>query len=401
MANTTPSPNMNMPVPNVGIDPSPQWASDINACLSVIDGHNHSLGTGVQISPSGLNINADLPFLSNNATLLRSVRFAAQSGAISGPADLGCLYEAGVDLYYNDGSGNQIRITQAGSVTGSSGTITGLPSGTASAAYAAGTFTFQSATNTAATIDAGSYIFRNLTASSHGVTVSPPNSLGSDYNLILPSIPGVTSLMTLDNSGNMAAVTTVDGTTVIISSNMIEVGTIQNGNIAAGGGGGGGGASANGTNSGAGGAGAAGGDTTFNGITISYGASGGNHISGGAVSGPISYAYYAGGYSGTNGSSSQGYAGGGGSGTAGGGAASDVGAGGAAGNPGSNATGNGAGGGGYNNGSTVNGGGGGCVLQRRIFQLTAGASITVVVGAGGAASGSAGCGSDGLVNIYY
>jgi hypothetical protein len=30
--------------------------------------------------------------------------------------ELGCLYESGVDLYYNDGSGNVVRLTSGGSV---------------------------------------------------------------------------------------------------------------------------------------------------------------------------------------------------------------------------------------------------------------------------------------------
>jgi microcystin-dependent protein len=236
MANTTISPNMMMPIPVVSVDPGPDWATNINSCLSIIDGHNHSLGTGVQITPSGLNINADLTIQDNNLTNVRTIRFFPQSAALSGGSDIGCLYEAGVDLYYNDGSGNQIRITQSGSVAGSAGTITGLPSGTASAAYSGGTFVFQSATSTAATIDAGSYIFRNLTASSNGVTVSPVNSLGSNYSLFLPTLPGSTSIMQLDNAGNITAALAVDNSTLQNTGTVLKVksGGITNTQIATG-----------------------------------------------------------------------------------------------------------------------------------------------------------------------
>jgi hypothetical protein len=170
MSNTVTSPNMGLPIPVVSTDPGPDWAQNINAALSILDGHNHSAGSGVLITPAGIFINADLLFNSNNATLLRSVRFSPQNSTLSASSDIGCLYEVGPDLYYNDGLGNQIRITQSGSVTGSTGTITGLPSGTASASYSAGTFTFQSATAVAANIAAAAV------TNSTGVAVQGTNT---------------------------------------------------------------------------------------------------------------------------------------------------------------------------------------------------------------------------------
>ncbi len=203
MSNTSISPNMNMPVPNVGVDPGPDWATNVNACLSIIDGHNHALGTGVQINPNGININADLTFNNNNGIGFRAVRFSPQGTPLSTPADIGELYEVGVDLWYNDGAGNQIRITQGGTVTGATGTITGLPSGTASASYAAGTFVFESATATPATIDAGSIIIRNETPSGNGITLQAPNSLPGNYSITLPVLPSQQEPVTIDNAGNM------------------------------------------------------------------------------------------------------------------------------------------------------------------------------------------------------
>ncbi len=222
MAGETYTPNMNLVLPAPSTTQGPQWATDINSSLNIIDGHNHSAGEGVQISPSGLLINSDLPFLDNNATQLRSTRFTPQGTALSGASDLGCLYEAGVDLYYNDGVGNQIRITSGGSVTGASGTITGLPSGTASASFSAGTFIFQAATNTAANIDGGSYIFRNATASANGVTLAAPLALVGNYDLTLPLIPANQSFLTIDTSGNIAAYANVSGG--ISKSNIVAVG---------------------------------------------------------------------------------------------------------------------------------------------------------------------------------
>jgi len=203
MANTTTSPNMGLIIPVVGTDPGPDWANNLNASLTTVDGHNHAPGSGVQITPTGLNINTDLPFNNNNATLLRTVRFNPQSANPSGGADLGCLFEKGVDLYYIDGSGNVIRITQSGSVSGATGTITGLPSGTASASYASSTFTFQSATSTPAFLSSGPVAIGNNTASSPQVTVYPPSAIAGNYNLYLPATPGSNSLVSISPSGVM------------------------------------------------------------------------------------------------------------------------------------------------------------------------------------------------------
>jgi hypothetical protein len=202
MANVTISPNMNLPVPIPGQDPGPDWANNIVSCLNIIDSHNHSTDEGVQIQPSGIDITADLSFNGNNATTLRSARFNPQNSPLGGASDIGCLYESGVDLYYNDGNGNQVRITQSGSVTGSTGTITGLPSGTASASYSSPTFTFQSATNTPAQMAVGPLIIGRNTANPPTVTVQPSSSQVLNYGLTLPgSLPATQGVLSVNSSG--------------------------------------------------------------------------------------------------------------------------------------------------------------------------------------------------------
>ena len=201
MADFIITPNMNLPNPVPTVAPGPAWAQYISSCFDDIDQHDHSVGKGVRITPNGMNISSDLSFNDNNAIVLRSVRFLSQSGTLSDPTDIGCLYETGVDLWYNDGAGNQIRITQGGTVTGATGTITGLPSGTASASFVAGTFVFQSATSVGANIDGASFILRNNTVNSKGLTLSPPNAMPSDYTITLPFLPAVKGIVTLDSSG--------------------------------------------------------------------------------------------------------------------------------------------------------------------------------------------------------
>lgn len=204
MAGETSSPYMNLPIPGVGVTAGPTYATDVNNSLTIIDGHSHVAGSGVQITPAAININSNLTMNSFNLTSIGALTLSPNANT---PAN-GSLYESGVDLYYIDGSGNVIRITQSGSVTGSAGTITGLPSGTASASFGSATFTFQSATNTAANIDGGAFIFRNTSPNStYGVTLSAPSALASNYSLTLPILPAQTNVMTLDTSGNMGSTT--------------------------------------------------------------------------------------------------------------------------------------------------------------------------------------------------
>lgn len=199
---------MNLPIPVPGVDPGPDWANNINASLTLIDGHNHSAGNGVQIVPSAININSDLSFGIQNATNLRSVNFAVQPMPLALGTDVGCLYVSGVDLYYNDELGNQVRITQSGGVAGSPGSIAGLAS-PASATYVSlsKTFVWQSDANTPANMDGASYILRNLVASSKGLTLNPPNAMAADYAITLPTLPTGVSVVTIDNTGNMGTQT--------------------------------------------------------------------------------------------------------------------------------------------------------------------------------------------------
>lgn len=209
------SPNMNLPIPAVGTTPGPLYATNLDSCLTIIDGHNHTPGYGVQIPVAGLNINADLPMNDNNLISIRTLRLQVQPSTPVAVTDLDCLYVTGVDLYYIDGSGNNVRITQSGGVAGSPGSIAGLAS-PASATYvsASSTFVWQSNVNTPANLDAASILLRNLVSGSDAVTLNPPASLSSNYSLQLPLIPAAQSFLAIDTSGNIFPyVLTNDGIT--------------------------------------------------------------------------------------------------------------------------------------------------------------------------------------------
>ncbi len=222
MTFTSTSPDMLLPIPDIGTELGPQYAIDINNCLTIIDQHSHLPGSGIPIVAAALNINADLPFNAQNITGLRALRFTPQPIITPAGLDLGELFESGVDLYYNDGAGNQIRLTQSGGLAGSPGSIAGLVA-PASATYIplSGTFVWQSAANTAASMDSGPITIRNPILNGNGVTLSPINALGASYNIILPALPAQQSFVTLDSLGNMTAPWTVDNSTIKIVSNQL------------------------------------------------------------------------------------------------------------------------------------------------------------------------------------
>jgi hypothetical protein len=215
-----------LPIPTVELGPA--WASELyNSLFYQVDAHNHSSGNGVQINPNGLNINADLSFGSNNATLLRSTRYVPQGMPLAAATDLGCVYVSGADLYYNDTAGNQVKITSGGLVNATSG---GIMNGTATASFVSGVLVVNQNTNTPGNIQAGSILIGNNTAGSNFITLSAPPGLSTSYPLYLPpSLPGSgsTSLLQLDSSGNITANTTITltGTAIAVAGGVYPGGT--------------------------------------------------------------------------------------------------------------------------------------------------------------------------------
>jgi len=217
------SPNMSLPVPVVSTTPGTDYAIDVNACMALLDSHNHSPGQGVQITPDGLDISSDLNIQGNSLTNILAGIFDPQDAVLTAPAYVGCVYVVDEDLYYNDLSGNQIRITQSGSVVGTPGSITGLVA-PASATYVplSGRFVWESDTNTPADMDLRSLFLRNDVASGYALNLLPP-TLAADYDLTLPALPASQKFMTLDASGVMSAPWAVDNSSIEVSSNTVRV----------------------------------------------------------------------------------------------------------------------------------------------------------------------------------
>jgi hypothetical protein len=211
MPNT--SPNMKLPIPIPGVDTGLTWENSLVSCLTLIDQHMHAPNYGVQIPSSGLNINGTLSINNQYLTSIGGLFLTQYASPISSSL-LSVLYSgngASGDLFYNDGAGNQVRITEGGAVNATS---SGISSGTATAAFSAGLLVVNSATNTPANIQGASLLLGNNLANSKYLTLSPPSSMASNISMMLPTIPVSTSFLQMDSSGNMSgAVPTSQGLT--------------------------------------------------------------------------------------------------------------------------------------------------------------------------------------------
>lgn len=200
---------MSLPVPVAGQEGGPQYAADVNGCMTIIDAHTHSPGSGVQITPDGLNINSSLSFGNNFAINMAALTLVPQNSVTA----VNTIYETNAgDLHYINSAGLDIQITNGTGVAVTPTSIPGLVS-PASVAYVPGssTFVWQSNTSIAANMDFGSALLRNLSPNStFALTLAPP-TLSSNYTITLPSLPGSTSLMALDSSGNISAPYSISG----------------------------------------------------------------------------------------------------------------------------------------------------------------------------------------------
>lgn len=233
----TTSSNMNLTIPAVGITTGPDWATDINTSLGLIDAHDHSSGKGVQIGPAGINISSDLACNSHNFTGLRSVRLQpyASSGAFGATAsDVGALLEITPDLYYRDANGNLIRLTISGGPNAGVGNISGLPStpsGGAGIAWqnAQGTFQFTLDAGTAGgNADVGTLILRYAgsypTPSGNYVALQAPSSLATGYAFTVPATtPAAAGAFLTSGTSGTLSYTNTDNSSLEISSSTIRV----------------------------------------------------------------------------------------------------------------------------------------------------------------------------------
>lgn len=200
------TPLMNMDLPVVGVDSGTTGNNKYITAFNVIDSHDHTSGKGTQVPAAGININSSLSFSSFSATSLRSTNFTSQGGTFSSASDNRSAYVVGNELYFRDGAGNNVQLTNGGSVAGASGSIGGLSS-PASAAFSTNIFIWKSDSTTFAKMrhsDLELYPFS--AGASSAITLKAPSLAGS-YTITFPTaVPGSNQYLQMDNSGTLSTV---------------------------------------------------------------------------------------------------------------------------------------------------------------------------------------------------
>ena len=200
------TPNMTLTIPTVGNaavpDGGPGYAQEINQALTLIDQHDHSSGKGLPVTQNGINITGALPFQTNPATGLTYIALTNQTAALSTTRS---LYNVNGELYWTDGSGNQVKLTAAGAVnTGGSGNLSGMDA-TSAVTYSTVTkvFTFTQSSAFPAKIATGDIeIFETVAAAAQTITIKAPTGLANTFNITLPgALPATNALPQFSSAG--------------------------------------------------------------------------------------------------------------------------------------------------------------------------------------------------------
>jgi len=107
---------MNLTLPTVSVTLGPLWASELNEALGTIENHDHTSGKGKRITTGAMNIDADLDINLNRLVNVLSTKFSDEVAPLAGATHSASVNVSGGDLYFTNGSGVAVQITDGGSV---------------------------------------------------------------------------------------------------------------------------------------------------------------------------------------------------------------------------------------------------------------------------------------------
>jgi len=110
---------LNLPVPTVTLGPA--WAEELNVALELIDSHDHSANKGVKVKPNGMNINDNLDIQENELENVSALELFDLSVALSGISNANKVHAVSGNLYFTNGSGTAVQITDGGAIVSSPG----------------------------------------------------------------------------------------------------------------------------------------------------------------------------------------------------------------------------------------------------------------------------------------
>ena len=223
MSYTTTTPNMGLVKPTPTQELGPAYAVELNNDLDALDAHNHAPGFGLPVPVSGMNFNEDVDI--GGHALTDAEKLQMQDGdLLAGAADVGCCFEHGGELYYNDASGNHVQMTSGGFLNASAligAGITGL-TGTASASYSTGSgFSWKATPTTGAQMNCGPVSIQDTSvANGNSIVLIAPAALPASLTFTWPSAfpSSGTKFIRVSSSGVLSDNTDVDSATLEIAS---------------------------------------------------------------------------------------------------------------------------------------------------------------------------------------
>jgi len=206
--------NMALVLPQPGGDTG-AWDSILNAALTLVDKHDHSSGKGVQVTPTGLNINANLPMGGNNLTGIGTLDFGTIGLPSTGARRL-FFNAADGELYVRTTGGANVKITNGASlniaIVGGIGGDYSSAGALVSYVDANGNYKMQQELSAGAMQWAGIlhayadfFEFRlhgDATNISNRVRLQSPTGLAANYALTFPgALPAAASPVYIDQNG--------------------------------------------------------------------------------------------------------------------------------------------------------------------------------------------------------
>lgn len=236
---TTTTPLMNLELPDVSLELGPLWATDLNNAFLEVDSHDHTPGKGSKIRVASLLVSEDFDLLAYALVNVKDVEFYNNASALSAATYPGAVYIAQGELYYNDESGHQVRLTSGGhidvaSVDGIGGDYGTDPNASVEYFTAPETYYFRTAPNLYAKMYGGDIKIFERVASGHSVGLQAPVGLGSDYDLTLfPILPGSSLPVSLTGAGQLYTqqITTSQITFGNITNALMATDSVSTGNI--------------------------------------------------------------------------------------------------------------------------------------------------------------------------
>lgn len=110
------TPFMNLDLPTVSVTLGPEWATQLNDALEVIDSHDHSSDKGVKVKTAGLDINEDLDFNDVRAFGVKAVKLQEQLSSLTGASNILSLFSLGGDLYFTSAGGVAVQLTNGNAI---------------------------------------------------------------------------------------------------------------------------------------------------------------------------------------------------------------------------------------------------------------------------------------------